>query len=332
MRFIFEEQQPGFLFPVRFHFNLHRAGIDLFALIQLRKHAPGLQRTNGHRRQIHQADGRFPAEFPPNRQIILIRLFQQGIRKFDPVNLRQESGMAAMIAPVCIQHPDLRDGRIPFFIPEVLLTEGDVIRIHGQAIIRDKLFQACPIQIAEGFQVRHIRRTRIFGFQGCRLFEGGFPGFHRIDDIFPDLGDFRLRQIPVEGIELCTADQGTFSLADDLNTLGRRIGPLVKLTRQVFDGKDVGAGKVRLRRRDVQLRLGENRPDRFIEEVFGNEFRIVAIQESDFLEARDVQEGFGVGFKRTGFVVQARFFFNVDSVNHLYFSLSVGRSAIKRGE
>ncbi len=49
-----------------------------------------------------------------------------------------EGGVAAVVGPIGVYHPDFGDGGVPVLIAEVLLAEGDVCLVHGKAAIGDK--------------------------------------------------------------------------------------------------------------------------------------------------------------------------------------------------
>ena len=264
MGFILEQQQPGFLDPVPFHVHLHRAGVDFFALVQFVQFAMLLQVLHRNRGEVHQAHRLlFPAEFSAHVHIALPGLLQHRIFKADAVDLSQEGGMTAVIAPVGVQHPDFRDGGFPAFFPEPGLAEGDVIHVHGQAVIRHELLQAGTVQLREAFQGCHFRGHRVFRFQGFRQIHGSFPGFHRVDHVLLDFRDLFSGQAAVEQVNLRAADERTLALGKELNALGSGVRPLVKLTGQVFHREHGNrAFRVKLIHCIVQLGLREHLPDR----------------------------------------------------------------------
>ncbi len=215
----------------------------------------GLEPADCDGRHVHQTHGLGAAQLAADGQIIAVGLFEQGVFKMDAVDFRQEGGMAAVVAPIGIQHPDFRDGGVPLFAPEIFLAEGDVVRIHGQAILSDETLQAGAVQGRKAGQGGYLGRDGVLRFQGFGLFKGRLPGFHGVDHILLDLQNLRVRQLAVQGVELRAADQRAFALADDLDALGGRIGPLVKLAGQVFDREHSRPVRVRLLGGNVQLGL-----------------------------------------------------------------------------
>ena len=110
------------------------------------------------------------------------------------------------------------------------LAEGDVIQVHGQAIVVDKILQPLFVQLGEALQGGNLGGNFIGNGQGFRNLQGSFPTLHRVNHILLELRQLFLGQIAVQGIDLGGADQGTFALGDDLDALGGGIGPLVELT------------------------------------------------------------------------------------------------------
>ena len=321
MGFIFKQQEPGLLLSVRLHFDLHRAGVDFLALVQLREFAVSLQIPDRHGGQIHQAGGFIlPAQLPPYREIIPPGPLQQRILKADAVDLRQESGMAAVIGPVGIQHADFRNRGIPFFPAEIIPAEGKVVRIHRQAVRGDHFFQARTVQLREARQNRDLRRNRIIRFQRGRLLQRCFPRLHRVNDILLNLRDLRLREAAGKHIQLRAAHRRTLALGNNLDTLGRRIRPLVKLAREILHRKNGGSGRIRFLRDEIQLGLRENRFHRVIKKIPGQVFHIITIQKAHLFQPPDAQKIPELAAKGPGFMIQTRALFHIHSVNHrIYF-------------
>ena len=61
-----------------------------------------------------------------------------------------EGGVAAVIRPIGVHHPHLRDGGVPLLlIPEIGLEELQVRQVHGQAVVRQQPGQTVLIQPGE---------------------------------------------------------------------------------------------------------------------------------------------------------------------------------------
>ncbi len=144
MGLVFEKHQPFFFhraFPVvHFHRHHHRAGIDLVRFLQILKLPFLFQLAHCHQRQIHQAHELvFPSgeDLLSGIQVALISGFQGclviALLKGDIFQFCGKCGMAAMIRPVGIQHPDLRHGRIPVLLLfKIILNMKKVLEGHGK--------------------------------------------------------------------------------------------------------------------------------------------------------------------------------------------------------
>ena len=97
MSLVFKQQQPRLGFPVSLDCNFHRAGIDLFALVQSVKLAALTQIPDCKRCKIHKTYGFFTPESLSGAEIVLIGALQQCVFKAYAVNDCVECGVTAMI-------------------------------------------------------------------------------------------------------------------------------------------------------------------------------------------------------------------------------------------
>ena len=136
---VFEHQQPVLLLTVHHGGNVDGTGVDLLALVQLRQQAPLLQDLCPQRGNIHQGLRALfrrlrAVNLLPERQIMLVGGLHGVIPDVHAVNMGRKGGMAAVVGPIGIHHPQLRNGGIPvFFIPEVALQQLQVLQIHGKS-------------------------------------------------------------------------------------------------------------------------------------------------------------------------------------------------------
>ena len=94
--------------------------------------------------------------------------------------------MAAVVAPVGIQKPNLRVSRVAvFFIPEILLDKDQVLQRHGQSHLLAKILQAVKVPADEILIDRHILHIGVLRqFQQVHVL---LAGLHLVDTIFFDL-------------------------------------------------------------------------------------------------------------------------------------------------
>ena len=136
MCFILKHQQPWTCNTIHIDRNTDGTGIDLFTLIEVIDLSLFFQCLCADRRKIpqgHRFFRIFAIQFPAKLLIFFIGFPNRfGIDR-DILQDRIERRMPAVIAPVGIDHPDLRHRRIPvFFLPEVTLQEHEIRKIHRQ--------------------------------------------------------------------------------------------------------------------------------------------------------------------------------------------------------
>ena len=314
---VLEEQQPRLGDAVHGDVHLHRAGVDLLALVQLGKLAHGLQMLDGDGREIHQADGLLAApQGVPGCQIVRVGLLQQGVLKGHMVENGAEGGVAAVIGPVGVNHADFRDGGVAAFLLEIGLAESDVVQVHGKAVVRDKVRQLVTAKFREAGQGRHLRGNVVADGEGFRHVQGRFPALHRVNDVFFEFPDVPVRQRAVQSVDLGGADEGALTLGDDLDTLGGGIRPLVELAGQRLHGKDVSAGELDGGGSGIQLRLGEDRLYGVPEQVFRDVFRVVPVEQPDVFQPLHAEKVPSLIQQTLGLVVQTFLFFYKYPINH----------------
>ena len=137
MCFVFEHQQPFFDFAIYIHIHKHTAGVVFlrhFHIVEVADFALVLTADGGH---VHQRDG-FPAAMNIVADLnILVKCLLQLVVELvggegDVVQLRLEGGVAAVVAPIGVQHLDFRLRGISFFfILEIILNEQNILERHG---------------------------------------------------------------------------------------------------------------------------------------------------------------------------------------------------------
>ena len=249
VRLILEEHQPFFrlraISVIHFHRNDDGAGIDLLGFLHIRKLSFLLQLTHSRQRQIHQAD----ELVLPSRekllsgiQIALIGLFDGlaviAVLKFHILQLCGEGGMTAVVRPVCIQHPDLRHGRIPVLLSrKIILYMLKIPEGHRQSKGIVQRLQLRFRKVRKAVQHLYVLRLFVNSFQRIRLHHARFPGIHRVDAVGFDLSEFLIGKASCDQIGGRRADDGIFLLVQKFHTLHCGIRPLVELSRQIFHGK-----------------------------------------------------------------------------------------------
>ena len=318
---VLEHQQPILILTIDFSGNMDGAGVDLFAFVQLGQQAAFLQGLCTDGGNIHQRLGTlgsllFAVDLHTGSQIALVSIGNRGIVDLHIVNDGGKSGMTAVVRPVGVDHPDFGNGGIPVFLScKIVLQELQVIQIHGKTQGIQKLRQSSFIHGDKAGNSRNALGQSVLYCQSFGHFQRSFPAFHRVNDMLLDGGDLIVRQCAFQHIDLGGADSGTVTLAQDLNTLGSGVCPLVELTGQRLYGEHdlacghfVGDG--------IHLRLRENRIDTIAKEGFINIFNIITVQYTNTFQTADLQKILNFLQQAVSFVGLTRFLFNIYAVNH----------------
>ena len=129
MGFVLEEQQPFFGYTVMDDLHFDGAGIDFFRFIEFGQFALFFEISRGNRGKIHEVDGFiFSAEFLADGKVLIVCFLQQRVLKYGTVDGGQESGVAAVVRPVRIQHTHFRDGGIAVFTAEIIAAAQSIFR------------------------------------------------------------------------------------------------------------------------------------------------------------------------------------------------------------
>ena len=124
---IFEHQQPVLGLAVHRGGDVDGAGIDLLTLVQFRQQAPLFQDLCADGGNVHQGlrplGGLFlTVDLHTGGQIPLVGGLNSRIVDLHLVDVGGEGGVAAVVGPVGVYHPDLGDGGVPpLVIPEIAL-------------------------------------------------------------------------------------------------------------------------------------------------------------------------------------------------------------------
>ncbi len=326
--FILEHQKPILVLPIDLGGDMDGAGIDLFAFVQLREQAPLFQGFGADGGDVHQGLGPpgclfFPIDLYPGGKIALISCLDSRIVD---LHIRQhcgEGGMAAMVRPVGIHHPDFGDGGVPVLVlPEIALEEFQIIQIHGKAQLLQQSGQSSIVHGDEALHSGNGFRSGIGHRQGLGELQRGLPAFHRVDHMLFDGRQLLRSQASGEHIHLCGADDGAVPLGNNLDALGCRVRPLVILAGQGLHGKDnIPLGH---RKADgVHLGLGKHSVYAAVEQLIGDVFRIIAVQDPDLAESFDPEKILDLPEEAVRLVGLALSFFNVYAINHGAHSLSL---------
>ena len=317
MGLVLEEEQPVLILAVDVALDLDGAGIDLLGLVEVLQDALLLQLLGTDGGQVHHAAGLLgTAQILAHGHVAVKGLLHHSIVDLHIVQNGAEGGVAAVVRPVGVDHPDLGDGGVPVLTAEIVLAEPDIAQVHGQTLFLDELLQALFVQLVEAVQHRHGAGDGVLHLQGILLFQACLAGLHRVDDILLDLLHLRLGQAALQQIDAGRTDERTLALADELDALSSRVGALVELAGQILHGK---GHTLKLRQRVVGVihrRLAEHGGCTLLEQCLVDALHVVAVEQAQTGQVRHAQQRHQFILQPLGFHVEAGFLFHIDTIYH----------------
>ena len=226
--------------------------------------------------------------------------------------------MAAVIRPVSVDHSDFGDCRIALFRSEIRLTESNIVAVHGERILAHERVELVARQIYEPVERSDGSWDRIIRLERFGLSHIGFASLDGVYDVLFDRRDFAFGKRAVKNVNFGGADKRTFALRNDLNTLRRAVRTLIELPREVFDRERVPAARVESIARFVHLRLGKHRIRDLGEELWRNEFGVVAVDNPHSRKVFYAEYVRRFGSERVGFGAVPFSFLHEHSVNHIH--------------
>ena len=143
--------------------------------------------------------------------------------------------MAAVVAPIRVNHPQLRDGRVAVLgIAEIIAHEAQVLIRHREAHfleIRVHLLVVPACKAGNRLDGRGGFHAQVeaFGF-----FHGGFAALHGVNQILFDMRKRFFGDSALYCHDLRRDDLRALALGQKLRALGGAVGALVVLPGQVF--------------------------------------------------------------------------------------------------
>ena len=327
---VLEQKQPVLLFAVHVALDLDGAGVDLLALVEVFQDAPLFQGFGADGGGVHQGAGLFVAAgLAAQRHITVKRRLHDLVVDGHAVQNGAEGGVAAVVGPVGVDHADLGDGGVAALALKVILAEHDVGVVHGQALLVAERLQRILVHLDKAGQRFHLAGDGKFHLQRLALVQAGLAGFHRVDEVLFDGGQILSSQVALQQVDLGAAHVGALALAQQLDALGSRVRPLVKLAGQILDGKDrfcFGQGGVG----HVHRRLAEHGGDGAVEQLFVDALHVVAVQKAQAGQAFDAQQFGQLVQQALGLAVKAGFLFHINAIYHIIPSLSVRPGRVRR--
>ena len=243
---ILEIDEPLLFFPIDIDRNNDGACVDLIRFFLIVKFSLRLQLLGSEECKIHQADELVASsgiESIAVSQILLKRILEGllhvALAELNFFKLGLERRVTAVVGPVCVEYADLSDrGVALLLVLEIFADELEVRECHRkiQGIIQ--LLELSEIHGAEICKNLNILRLRIDSSECLRHGLIRLTGVDRIDSVLHELLKVLIGDLTDEHIGRRGMDTGILLLIQEADALLCGVRSLVKLARQVLDGKD----------------------------------------------------------------------------------------------
>ena len=186
--------------------------------------------------------------------------------------------MAAVVAPVSINHPQFGHSGLALFARKILLAKRKVGIVHRKAPVRGKRGARLGVHGAKPGKGFHRLRLGLGAGQRRFYIQRRAASLHRVDEVFFNRGKRLLAKAAGQQVNFCRAHHRPLALAEQLHALCGRICPLVKLAGQVFHPQHcVGPGGQCVVS-EVKLRLAEHHANAAAEQLGRNALYIIAVE------------------------------------------------------
>ena len=201
---VLELDEPGLGLAVDGNGGLDGAGIDLIAHVQIGDQALLPQVFPADGAHVHQGDGLVLAlvQLLPQGEVpaqgVLHRLLQGALLHLDVGELGEEGGVAAVVAPIGVDDPQLGDGGVTvLLVPKVVPAEFQVVQGHGKAHGAEILLHRPVVPLGKAGDPGHVGGDLGLQLQALRLLLGRLPALHRVDEIVLYLFKLPVGDVPL---------------------------------------------------------------------------------------------------------------------------------------
>ena len=116
------------------------------------------------------------------------------------VRARGERGVAAVVAPIGVDHAQLRDGGVAaLVIAEIIAAEEEILTAHGKTHFPVKRVHLRVVPGDEAGHARHVGGHIRLHVEGFRLFQRSQAAFHRVDHVMLDALELLIAHVSADG-------------------------------------------------------------------------------------------------------------------------------------
>ena len=225
--------------------------------------------------------------------------------------------MTAVVRPICIDHLDLGDGGISLLARKIGAAELDVVDIHSETELLDKLCKSLVGHSDKSVNGCDRCGNIIFHLESFGLLESRLSCLNGVDYVLFDLLNVSIGKRAFKNVHLCSSDKRTVAAGDYLNTLRRRVCSLVELTGEKFNREHLAISCIKLLGNYIELRLGENALYRLGEKLLGDILRVIAVEHADTGEILDTHKCAKLGIKCLCLICKLGLLFYIYSIYHI---------------
>ena len=244
---VLELQQPAFCLAVHVKVHIYGAGVVLLALLQVLQLAVGLEPAGADGSQVHQMQGllvaaKFVAHVMPEVQCLAYVVGHGRILHLDVLQAGGEGGVAAMVAPVCIEYSYFCLLRVAPLGSEVFHGLHQVVGAHGQPHADAECVGVLARHGGEALDGAHGRLGAAFGQREARHIL--LAVLHGVDQVTGHALALFGREGVVEDVKACGCDLDVGAGLDEAHAGAGGVGALVELAGQRLYGQAGYAFKV----------------------------------------------------------------------------------------
>ena len=287
VRFVLELKQPLLRLSVHIDVDENAAGVVFLTLLLVVEQSFLLQVTGADGRHVHQADRLagtpqlFTHAAVEGQRLLHLALHERLVHG-NLLQYGRKGGMAAMVAPIGIQYPELRFGRVSSFAAEIGHYLTQVVGIHCQTVglaVRGECRLAHP-----GKALQHGYRPHFGVLRQAEHSEVLLARLHAVDIVFADTRQVGIRHAVVEYQQPRTAYfHFGLGLQQHDALLGRR-GPLVELPRQVLHSQVSLPRQVARIRHDIRHHFAEHPVTALFKQFRRKAEQVVHVQQTQLSE------------------------------------------------
>ena len=181
-----------------------------------------------------------------------------------------------MVAPVSIQDAEFGSRRIAPLFPEIPGHLGQVVGVHRQALFFAERRIGLARHFAEAAQVFHGFNFSLFAL--LNYGEVLYPGFNGVDVVGCDALQSLLRSVGGEQQHAGALDADVGRRVDQVHTVFRRRGALVKLAGQILH-RQILAARGAVVAHYIGNRFAEHRIAALLKELLGEAEKVVHLDK-----------------------------------------------------